>query len=242
MIKMAVKLALGIAAIGLAATGGALAGGTSSSMPSSVQDMQANTMSGMISEISQNVTSNIGMLSMPNEQLAGDTPTLDLRQMIEQAISSLPEQQRDQLATEMASQNLSLLGGNSIPSQVRVQVRDQIMMDRFNNISKAAPTIFRSGIQPMMVQSMISQIRPWEFPSRFKSTMMPVVVGKISNQIKMPQLEYMQEGIGSDSFPAVPGVPAGMFDAVSGQIKQQQMQQMRNSVMEDQMIQNIPQQ
>ncbi len=221
MKKTTVKLALSVAATGLLMTGGSASG-------QGVADM----MGGMISQIGQSVSGNVGMMALPNDQLSSSMPKLDLTQMIQQSLQAVSSGQRDQFAQGIASQNLSLLqGNNSIPAQVRVQVRDSIMTDRFNSISQAAPNAFRNGIQPMMVQSMISNIRPWEFPSRFKNAMMPNMVNQISQQIKMPQIQYMQENIESNAFPNISGVPAGMVNAVSGQVKQQQMQYMQDNVM-----------
>jgi hypothetical protein len=154
--------------------------------------------------------------------------------MIGQAIQTMPQQQRDQLAAEMTGQNLSLLQqGNAVASQLRDKVRNQIMTERYQSISQIAPTKFRSSVQPMMVQQMIGNIRPWEFPGKFKSVMMPPTVNLISGQVKPQQLGYMQDGISSSAFPNIPGVPAGVLEQVGGQVKQQQMKQMQDSIMND---------
>jgi len=94
-----------------------------------------------------------------------------------------------------------------------------------------APNLYRSNIQPQMVQTIIGSIKPWELPNRFKSQMMPKIVNQVSNQIKMPQIGYMQEGIGDNAFPNIPGLPGS--SGVSGQIKQQQMQYMQDGVAND---------
>jgi hypothetical protein len=81
------------------------------------------------------------------------------------------------------------------------------MTDRYRSISSMAPNLYRSNIQPQMVQTIIGNIRPWELPNRFKSTMMPQVVEQVAGRIKMPQINFMQEGIGNADFPNVPGLP-----------------------------------
>jgi hypothetical protein len=204
------------------------------SMASSIAGAMA---SGMASSISPAVSANVGMdtlFSSDVEQkvLSSSTPVLDIRQMIDQAISSMPQNQRNELAQQMTNQNLALLQqGSAAATRIRNQVRDTIMMDRYRNISAMAPNAFRSRIQPQMVQTIIGSIRPWELPNRFKSQMMPMIVGEVSNQIKMPQIQYMQAGIGDSSFPPVPGLPMGQ--AMGGQIKNQQMKFMQDGVMND---------
>lgn len=269
MRKSAFSFALGAAVAGLimageaASAGGELPGDQGQAMNGMTEQINQNVtsyvptdapeaagaaMGGMMSQISQSVSSNVSMdsaVSAPVSPLAAagsPLPQIDFQQMIGQAIQSMPQQQRDQLAAEMTGQNLSLLQqGNAVASQLRDKVRDQIMTDRYKNISQIAPTKFRSSVQPMMVQKMIGNIRPWEFPGRFKSALMPAVVGQISGQVKPQQLGYMQEGIGSSSFPNIPGVPANVIEQVGGQVKQQQMKQMQDSIMND-ASPNIPQQ
>jgi hypothetical protein len=204
------------------------------SMASSIAGAMA---SGMASSISPAVTANVGMdtlFSPEVEQkvLSSSTPVLDIRQMIDQAISGMPQNQRNELAQQMTNQNLALLQqGSAAATRIRNQVRDTIMMDRYRHISSMAPNSFRSRIQPQMVQTIIGSIRPWELPNRFKSQMMPMIVGEVSNQIKMPQIQYMQAGIGDSSFPPVPGLP--MSQSMGGQIKDQQMKFMQEGVMND---------
>jgi hypothetical protein len=194
--------------------------------------------SGMVSNINQQVTSNVSMdgLWAPDaDQAAQAAPasTLDIRSMIEQAIQNMPQQQRDSLAQQMTQQNLAIMQqGSAAANQIRAKVRDTIMMDRYRNISGMAPNLYRSNIQPQMVQTIIGSIKPWELPNRFKSQMMPKIVNQVSNQIKMPQIGYMQEGIGDSTFPNIPGLPGA--SGMSGEIKKQQMQYMQDGIMNDQ--------
>lgn len=196
----------------------------------------ANSMAGaMMSAINQDVSANINMggLWKPNadQQAISSSPaTLDIRQMIEQAIKNMPTQQRNQIADQMTQQNLAMLQqGAAAANKIRTDVRNTIMSDRYKSISAVAPNLYRSNIQPQMVQTIIGSIRPWELPNRFKSQMMPKVVEQVSGQIKMPQINFMQEGIGDATFPNVPGMP-GVGD-MSNAIKQQQMQYMQDGVM-----------
>jgi hypothetical protein len=209
----------------------------SSYVPTDASGAPGAAMGGMMSQISQSVSSNVSMAGVASPQAAAGgagapLPQIDLQQMIAQAIQAMPQQQRDQLAAEMAGQNLSLLQqGNAVASQLRDKVRDQIMKDRYAGISQVAPTKFRSSVQPMMVQQMIGNIRPWEFPGKFKSVMMPPTINLISGQVKPQQLGHMQDGIGSSAFPNIPGVPANVIEQVGGQVKEQQMKQMQESIM-----------
>ncbi len=208
-----------------------------SPMSDMASSIAAGMASSMMAGVNQQVSSNVKMdtlFSPDADKIAqsGPAPVLDIRQMIEQAVQNMPQQQRDQLAGQMTQQNLSLLQqGSAAASQIRAKVRDTIMMDRYKNISAMAPNLYRSNIQPQMVQTIISNIRPWELPNKFKSKMMPIIVGQVSSQIKMPQINFMQENITSSDFPNVPGLP-GMAGSVPNQIKTQQMQQMQQGVMD----------
>jgi hypothetical protein len=82
-------------------------------------------------------------------------------------------------------------------------VRDQIMTNRVNDISRMGQATFRPMIQPGAVQSMISQIQPWNFPYRFQSAMMPAMIPMVSSPIKQQQMAFMQNGIMSQGFPNV---------------------------------------
>lgn len=218
---------------GGAMPGGMTGGNGMASMANNMANNMANSMaSAMMSGVNQQVSANIGMdnLWKPNadqEALSSPAPTLDIRQMIDQAIGNMPQQQRSQIADQMTQQNLSMLQqGAAAANQIRTEVRNTIMADRYKNISSMAPNLYRSNIQPQMVQTIIGTIRPWELPNRFKSQMMPKVVEQVSGQIKMPQINFMQEGIGNAEFPNVPGMPG-----MSGAIQKQQMQYMQDGIM-----------
>jgi hypothetical protein len=66
-----------------------------------------------------------------------------------------------------------------------------------------ASNTYRQSIQPQMVQSIIANLRPWDFPDYFKGTMMPLMVGRMSDQIKQEQVNFMQEGIEDPAFPPI---------------------------------------
>lgn len=233
MKKTALKFTV---ALGLVAAAAVSASAQSNSNPmSGMANSIANSIaSGMVSNINQQVTSNVsmdGLWASDADQAAqaAPAPTLDIRNMIEQAIQNMPQQQRDSLAQQMTQQNLAVMQqGAAAANQIRAKVRDTIMMDRYRNISGMAPNLYRSNIQPQMVQTIIGSIKPWELPNRFKSQMMPKIVTQVSNQIKMPQIGYMQEGIGDNNFPNIPGLPGA--SGVSGQVKQDQMQFMQEGV------------
>ncbi len=207
----------------------------SSSMANMGTSIANGMASAMMSGVGQQVSANIGMNTLwkpdaDQQAQSSPAPTLDIRQMIEQAIQNMPAQQRNQIADQMTQQNLSMLQqGAAAANQIRTQVRDTIMSDRYKSISSVAPNLYRSNIQPQMVQTIIGTIRPWELPNRFKSQMMPKVVEQVSGQIKMPQINFMQEGIGDATFPNVPGMPG--VGNMSGAVKQQQMQYMQDGIM-----------
>lgn len=85
---------------------------------------------------------------------------------------------------------------------VKNELPGQIMNNMYNNMYQYASSNYRQAIQPKMVQVIISQMRPWDFPDQFKQRMMPDIVAQLSGQIKAPQLQQMQEGIMDASFPA----------------------------------------
>jgi hypothetical protein len=87
---------------------------------------------------------------------------------------------------------------NELPSKV--------MDNMYNSMYQYASNTYRQSIQPQVVPMVISQIRPWELPNKFKQRMMPDIVAQVSGQIKGSQLQQMQEGIADPSFPNVPGL------------------------------------
>ncbi|CAK8714319.1 hypothetical protein GCAAIG_03675 [Candidatus Electronema halotolerans] len=225
-------------------------GGSASAMPSmpsmpsgmannSMGNMGASIAAGManamMSGVSQQVSANVGMDNLwqptaDQQALSSPAPTLDIRKMIEQAVGNMPNQQRTQIADQLTQQNLSMMQqGAAAANQIRNQVRNTIMTDRYKNISSMAPNLYRSNIQPNMVQTIIGNIRPWELPNRFKNQMMPKVVEQVSGQIKMPQINFMQEGIGNAEFPNIPGMPG--MPSMSGGIQKEQMQYMQDGIM-----------
>lgn len=88
-------------------------------------------------------------------------------------------------------------------------LRNELPGKIMNNMYQYASTAYRQNIQPQMVQVVIGNMRPWEFPDRFKQVMMPQIVSQVSGQIKDIQLQQMQEGIRDPSFPNVPGMAGG---------------------------------
>ncbi|CAK8723868.1 MAG: hypothetical protein CDV28_10931 [Candidatus Electronema aureum] len=85
-------------------------------------------------------------------------------------------------------------------------LKNELPGKMMNNMYQYASTAYRQNIQPQMVQVIIGNMRPWEFPGKFKQAMMPSIVPQVSNQIKQIQLQQMQEGINDPSFPNVPGM------------------------------------
>ncbi|MCW5200807.1 hypothetical protein VU07_03215 [Desulfobulbus sp. F4] len=147
----------------------------------------------------------------------GMMPMIDLRQVVWQGMRSLQPTQRDQLAMGMANQNMQGMGNGTSPfNQIRNSVRDSIMMNRVSDISRLGQSTFRPMIQPGAVQSMISQIQPWNFPARFQSGMMPMMIPVVSQPIKQQQMAYMQQGImNNPNFPNVP-LPMPAFSPYGG--------------------------
>jgi hypothetical protein len=127
-------------------------------------------------------------------------PTVDLRRVVWQGVRGLPQQQQQYGAMALANQNLyqlnqGMYNGMSPVYQMRNNIRNQIMGNRINDISRMGQSTFRQIIQPGAVQSMISQIQPWNFPSRFQSAMMPNMAPYVSQSIIPRQMAYMQQGI-----------------------------------------------
>lgn len=84
-------------------------------------------------------------------------------------------------------------------------LKDELPGRMMNNMYQYASTAYRQNIQPQMVQVIIGNMRPWEFPDRFKQAMMPQMVSQVSANIKQAQLQQMQEGISDPAFPNPPG-------------------------------------
>uniref|UniRef100_UPI004057A46B hypothetical protein n=1 Tax=Candidatus Electronema sp. TaxID=2698783 RepID=UPI004057A46B len=84
-------------------------------------------------------------------------------------------------------------------------LKDELPGKMMNNMYQYASTAYRQNIQPQMVQVIIGNMRPWEFPDRFKTAMMPMMVSQVSANIKQMQLQQMQEGISDPAFPNLPG-------------------------------------
>ena len=119
-------------------------------------------------------------------------PQLELRDTINRAMESLSSLDRDQLAQGMVGRNVPQLmegemGDISITDtvgQVMTKVRDQMFQDIHASISQYGQTNYRPYMQPQVIQTMISAIRPWDFPNRFKSQMIPVLSPSVGEQIK----------------------------------------------------------
>jgi hypothetical protein len=127
-------------------------------------------------------------------------PTVDLRRVVWQGVRGLPQQQQQYGAMSMANQNLNQLNqgmSNSMSPiyQMRNNIRNQIMGNRMSDISRMGQRMFMPVVQPGAIQSMISQIQPWNFPSRFQSAMMPNMAPYVSQSIIPRQMQYMQQGI-----------------------------------------------
>lgn len=88
-------------------------------------------------------------------------------------------------------------------------LKDELPGKMMNNMYQYASTTYRQNIQPQMVQVIIGNMRPWDFPNRFKEAMMPKMVSQISTNIKQMQLQQMQEGISDTAFPNLPGREEG---------------------------------
>lgn len=190
-------------------------------MPSSSMGMMSMPSSGM-SGSSSGINMPINPSMMPSMGMGGsygmgssypypsggsaDMPVVDLRRVVSQGMQTLPQQQQMYGAYNMASQNIGqLYQGMSPINQIRNNIRNQIMGSRISDISRMGQSTFRPMIQPGAVQSMISQIQPWNFPIRFQSAMMPNMVPVLSPWIKQRQMSYMQQGIMNN--PYFPNVP-----------------------------------
>jgi hypothetical protein len=152
-----------------------------------------------------------GMGMMPNTGMMGGSypssgsssslmPTVDLGRVVSQGVQGLPQQQQQYGAMTMANQNLNQLNqgmsnGMSPIYQMRNNIRNQIMGNRISDISRMGQRMFMPMVQPGAIQSMISQIQPWNFPSRFQNAMMPNMAPYVSQSIIPRQMAYMQQGI-----------------------------------------------
>jgi hypothetical protein len=176
--------------------------GSSSMMPSN--NMGANNM-GMTGGGSMGMMPSMGMGgSYPSYPSTGSSsslmPTVDLRRVVWQGVQGLPSQQQQNGAMAMANQNLNQLNqgmSNSMSPvyQMRNNIRNQIMGNRISDISRMGQSMFMPMVQPGAIQSMIRQIQPWNFPSRFQSAMMPNMAPYVSQSIIPRQMAYMQQGI-----------------------------------------------
>lgn len=161
------------------------------------------------------IANTYGVGGMQPQGGGGTSPMLDLRQVVWGGMQGLPQDQRYNGAMNMAGQNIYQLqqnmgSGSSPINQIRNAVRDSIMTSRVSDISRMGQSTFRPMIQPGAVQSMISQIQPWNFPIRFQSAMMPAMIPTVSAPIKQIQMQFMQSGIMNNGFPNVP-LPAPAF-------------------------------
>lgn len=84
-------------------------------------------------------------------------------------------------------------------------LKNELPGKMMNNMYQYASIAYRQNIQPQMVQVIIGNMRPWEFPNRFQTAMMPMMVSQVSANIKQMQLQQMQEGISDPAFPNLPG-------------------------------------
>ena len=87
-------------------------------------------------------------------------------------------------------------------------LKNELPGKMMNNMYQYASSAYRQNIQPQMVQVVIGNMKPWEFPDKFKKAMMPQIVSQVSSQIKNIQLQQMQEGISDPAFPNIPGMAA----------------------------------
>jgi hypothetical protein len=208
MKKMAVKLVMGLAAAWLFLPGSSVSAQQNAEeeamkkamadagkdVASSVFDGTASGQAGQRAGAPMGPPMGMGIPTGSGAMLAPGSlvPRLDLTQTISRAMQSLSQLDRDQLATGMVGRNVPQLmeGGmgdisiNGTVGQVMEKVREQMFQDIHAGISQFGQTNYRPYMQPQIVQSMISHIRPWEFPNRFKSRMIPVLSPKMAEQIK----------------------------------------------------------
>ena len=85
---------------------------------------------------------------------------------------------------------------------IKTDLPNRMMNSIYNNMFQYGATAYRPVLQPQMVQTVIGQMRPWDFPNKFQQQMMPTIVAQVSSQIKGLQLQQMQQGIMDSSFPA----------------------------------------
>ena len=149
--------------------------------------------------------------SQQRDQLA--TQMTGGRQLLQsgQGFSSLNPQELEQLTRSMIGGNMPLLRElngqtdkekiepDAAATQVMGKIRDQIMQDSYTNISQYGQNTYRTLMQPQVVQRMINNIRPWEFPTRFKGQMMPILSPKMGEQIQAQiqeqQKQFLKDGM-----------------------------------------------
>lgn len=85
---------------------------------------------------------------------------------------------------------------------IKNELPNRMMNSIYNNMFQYGQNAYRPVVQPQMVQAVIGQMRPWDFPNQFQQQMMPKIVAQVSGQIKGIQLQQMQQGIMDASFPA----------------------------------------
>jgi hypothetical protein len=173
-------------------------GGMSSGM--GMMPSSSMGMGGMSSGMGMMPSMGMGSSYPSSDSSSSLMPTVDLRRVVWQGVRNLPQQQQQYGAMSMANQNLNQLNqgmSNSMSPiyQMRNNIRNQIMGNRINDISRMGQRMFMPMVQPGAIQSMISQIQPWNFPSRFQSAMMPNMAPYVSQSIIPRQMQYMQQGI-----------------------------------------------
>lgn len=117
----------------------------------------------------------------------------------------------DPALLQMVDQTIMKMREETIKEQfAKMPLKERMPNTMVASMSQYAATAYRTAIQPYAVQGMMSQIRPYEFPAKFRGTMMPSMVPILSSQIKEQQLRFMQDGIpGNQAFPSVPGAQTG---------------------------------
>jgi hypothetical protein len=110
----------------------------------------------------------------------------------QKGLGALTPEEADQLATTMAAQEMPWLrefigekeSGAKFPNPLTEKVREQIMNKITDDIASHNQSVCRPLVQPHVVQGMIKQIRPWEFPSRVQLNTIPMFTPKIIKQVK----------------------------------------------------------
>lgn len=235
MKKLTVKIALGMAVAALITTGGTA--GAAGNMSAAVQQMQTEMMQQAAPSMASSVVMN-GMMPGPAMDMASQQAStdssgsqqMDLLQIVEESIQTLPAQQRNQLAKQMTDGRKLLLPEQAVPSltdqereelarsmvsrnlpllkeingqkdsgvidpdpainTIMKKIQERIFKDSYANIAQNGQNTYRALMQPQVVQRMINNIRPWEFPTRFKGKMIPVLLPTISEQVSA----QMQDG------------------------------------------------